>query len=81
MGRCQVDGTWLFLVVPSDSGSDRKRGNEPERKHKKFHKNMRKNFLTVRVVEHWNRLPREVVVSPALEIHKTCLNTFLCNLL
>ena len=41
---------------------------------------MRKN-CTVRVTEHWNRLPREAVESPSLEIFKRCLDTFLCNLL
>lgn len=28
---------------------------------------IRKNFLTERVIEHWNRLPRDVVQSPSLE--------------
>jgi len=28
----------------------------------------RKNFLTLRGTEHWNRLPREVVESPSLDI-------------
>ena len=40
----------------------------------------RKNFYTVKVVEHWNRLPRGVVESP-LEIFKTQLDAYLCNLL
>jgi len=34
---------------------------------------MRKNFFPLRVMEHWNRLPREVVESPSLEIFKTRL--------
>ena len=41
---------------------------------------MWKNFLMVRVMEHWNRLPRFVVESP-MEIFKTCLNVYVCNLL
>ena len=40
-----------------------------------------KNIFTLRVTEHWNRLPRGVVESPSLEIFKTYQDTFLCNLL
>jgi len=46
---------------------DRTRGNGHKQKHRVFCTNVCKYFLTVRVMELWNRLPREVVDSP-LEI-------------
>ncbi|KFV80242.1 hypothetical protein N308_12360, partial [Struthio camelus australis] len=49
--------------------------------HRKFHLNLRKNFLTVRVTEPWNRLPREDVESPSLKIFKPGLDAILGNVL
>jgi len=43
--------------------------------------NTRKNVFTVRVTEHWNRLPRGMVGSPSLGTFKTHLDAFLCALL
>jgi len=40
---------------------------------------MRKNFFPLRVTEPWNRLPREVVESPSLEIFQTRLDKVLCS--
>ena len=60
--------------------SDRTRNNGLKPEHRKFCTNMQKNF-TVRVIEHWNRLPREVVESPSMEIFKTHPDTYLCDLL
>jgi len=65
------------VLVPSN----RTRGNRHKLKHRKFHLNMRKNFFPLRVMEHWNRLPREVVESPSMEIFKTHLDKVLFSLL
>jgi len=61
--------------------SNRTRGNSYKLKHRKFRADMHRSFFTVRVTEHWNRLPREVVQLPSLETFKTRLDTYLCNLL
>ena len=60
---------------------DRTRGNCHKLRHRKFCTNVHKNFFTVRVMEHWNRLPREVGESPFVKIFKTYLDAYLCDLL
>ena len=40
----------------------------------RFRLNIRMIFFTLRVVKHWNRLPREVVDAPSLETCKARLD-------
>lgn len=68
-GGLAKDRTRLCSVV-----ADRRTWNVYKLKYSKSYSNI-KHFFTVRVVTAWNRLPREVMESPFLEIFKTPLAT------
>jgi len=56
------------------------RGNSFTLKDSKFRLYIRKKFFTVRVVSHQDRLHREVVADPCLEVFQARLDGALSNL-
>jgi len=76
-GTYKKDGDKLF----SRARCDRIRGNVFKLKEGKFGLDIRKKFFTMRVVRHWNRLPRDVVYSPSVEVFKARLDGALSNLI
>jgi len=57
--------------------SDRTHGNNSKLCQGRFRLDIRKNFVTERLVKNWNRLPREVVDTPSLSVLRRHLDNAL----
>ena len=76
-GAYRKDGEGLFIRECRDG----MRSNSFKLKEGRFRLDIRKKFFTMRVVKHWNRLPREVIDAPSLETFKVRLDGALSNLI
>ena len=60
--------------------SEKTRGNGFKLEEGRFRLDIRQKFLTMRIVRHWQRLPRGAVDAPSLEVFKARLDGVLSNL-
>ena len=60
--------------------SNRTRGSGLKLEEGRFRLDIRNKLFTVRIVKHWNRMPREVADAPIVEAFKARLDGALSNL-
>jgi len=76
-GAYKKDGDKRF----SRACCNRTRGNGFKLEHGRYRLAVRRKFFTMRVVKHWNRIPREVVNAPSMEIFRVRSGGALSNLI
>jgi len=73
--------THTYFILFTKACSDRTSSHGFKLRESRFRFDIKKKFFTMRVVRHWNRLPREAVDAPSLEAFKVRLDGALSNLL
>lgn len=66
--------------LSSQVASDKTRGNGLRLCQGRFGLDIRRFFFTESIVQHWNRLSREMVESPSLEVCKRCVDIVLSDM-
>ena len=75
-GAYKQEGEQLLTKMDTDST----RGNGFKLKQGRFNLDIWRKFFTQTLVMHWNRLPKEVVDAPSLDVFKARLDGALGNL-
>ena len=70
----------ISTILFNRACSNRTKGNGFKLKEGRFRLDVRKTFFTLRLVKHWQTLPREVVDAPSLGTFKARLDGALSNL-